>query len=104
MIFSVVVKVGLDNLPSIGGGAADYEGDGTEPVIVSTVAKGDTVAEMIASAAIDTIRLNRSSESRSARSASARARSWPANCSALRMRTSASTLAESTCGSTGCVR
>jgi UPF0755 protein len=42
----VVVKVGLDNLPSIGAGPADYEGDGTEPVIVSTVAKGDTVAEI----------------------------------------------------------
>jgi UPF0755 protein len=41
-----VVKVGLDNLPSIGGGPADYAGEGTEPVIVSTVVKGDTVAEI----------------------------------------------------------
>jgi UPF0755 protein len=39
-----VVKVGLDNLPTIGGGPVDYEGDGSEPVIVSTVAKGDSVA------------------------------------------------------------
>jgi UPF0755 protein len=41
-----VVKVGLDNLPTLGSGPADYEGEGTEPAIVVTVEKGDTLAKI----------------------------------------------------------
>lgn len=39
------VKVALDLVPELGGGPADYTGEGTDPV-VSTVNKGDTLAEI----------------------------------------------------------
>ncbi len=42
---AVGVKVVLDNLPSLGG-AQDYHGDGTEPTVVASVAKGATLAEI----------------------------------------------------------
>lgn len=39
------IKVVLENLPSLGG-PPDYEGEGVEPTVAVTVAKGDTLAEI----------------------------------------------------------
>jgi UPF0755 protein len=40
------VKFAIDNIPSLGGGPTDYAGEGTEPTVISTVNKGDTLAEI----------------------------------------------------------
>jgi UPF0755 protein len=40
------IKLAIDNLPALGGGATDFEGAGTEPAVVSTVNEGDTLAQI----------------------------------------------------------